>query len=87
MVNIHLRDKPAWFLEKNPTGTVPVLELDGQVVYESAVTMEYLDDLYPQKPLIPKDPFAKAQMRILIERFNKVRTGKFHFFYVYFGES
>ena len=37
-VNINLKDKPEWFLELNPRGTVPVIEHpDGRVIYESAI--------------------------------------------------
>ena len=37
-VNINLKDKPEWFLEMNPLGKVPVIEMpDGKVLYESAI--------------------------------------------------
>uniref|UniRef100_A0A3B3VJ96 GST N-terminal domain-containing protein n=1 Tax=Poecilia latipinna TaxID=48699 RepID=A0A3B3VJ96_9TELE len=44
-INIHLRNKPEWFLEKNPLGMVPTLETPaGEVIYESPITCEYLDE-------------------------------------------
>lgn len=37
-VNVNLMDKPEWFVEMNPAGAVPVIELpDGKVLYESAI--------------------------------------------------
>lgn len=37
-VNINLKDKPEWYLEMNPMGKVPTIEMpDGKVIYESAI--------------------------------------------------
>jgi len=70
-----LKDKPDWFLEKNPLGLVPTLETQsGQVVYESPITCEYLDEVYPEKKLCPSDPFERAQQKMLLEHFSKVYT-------------
>ncbi|XP_051504631.1 glutathione S-transferase omega-1-like [Myxocyprinus asiaticus] len=72
-VNINLKDKPNWYLEKNPAGTVPALETpSGQVIYESLITCEYLDEVYPEKKLIPSDPFERAQQKMLLENYSKV---------------
>src|SRR5207253_9474262 len=51
-VVIDLDNRPDWLYEKNPVGTVPVLEEDGFVLPESAVIMEYLDERYPEPPLL-----------------------------------
>ncbi|KAF4090450.1 hypothetical protein AMELA_G00051940 [Ameiurus melas] len=72
-ININLKEKPEWYLEKNPLGLVPTLETpSGQLVYESAITCEYLDEVYPEKKLFPSDPFAKAQQKMLLEDYSKV---------------
>lgn len=72
-INIHLKDKPDWFLEKNPLGLVPTLETPaGEVIYESPITCEYLDEVYPEKKLLPSSPFEKAQQKMLLEHFSKV---------------
>uniref|UniRef100_A0A3Q3BAV1 Glutathione S-transferase omega n=1 Tax=Kryptolebias marmoratus TaxID=37003 RepID=A0A3Q3BAV1_KRYMA len=72
-VNINLSDKPDWFLEKNPLGLVPTLETPaGEVIYESLITCEYLDEVYPEKKLLPAPPFAKAQQKMMVESFSKV---------------
>jgi glutathione S-transferase len=68
-VAIDLGDRPAWLYEKNPAGKVPVLEEDGGLVLpESAVIMEYLDERYPEPPLLPADPAERALARLRIER-------------------
>src|ERR671938_542861 len=69
-VEVDLDDRPAWIYEKNSTGRVPVLEEDGFVLPESAVINEYLDERYPEPPLLPADPAARAAARMLIFRFD-----------------
>lgn len=55
------------FLARSPMGKVPFLELDGgRRLAESDVIAEYLEDAYPQKPLLPKDPFERAKVRELL---------------------
>jgi len=51
------------YLAINPVGKVPAL-IDGKViVHDSTIVGEYLEDKYPQKPLLPKDPDARARAR------------------------
>jgi glutathione S-transferase len=55
------------FLARSPMGKVPFLELDGgKRLSESEVICEYLEDAYPQKPLLPRDPLERAKVRELI---------------------
>ncbi|HEU0259176.1 MAG TPA: glutathione S-transferase family protein [Burkholderiales bacterium] len=55
------------FVARSPMGKVPFLELDGgRRLAESEVILEYLEDAYPQKPLLPKDPFERAKVRELV---------------------
>ncbi|HEX4927639.1 MAG TPA: glutathione S-transferase family protein [Burkholderiales bacterium] len=54
------------FLARTPMGKVPFLEVDGEHLVESQVICEYLEDAYPQKPLYPRDPLARARVRELI---------------------
>jgi glutathione S-transferase len=55
------------FLARSPMGKVPFLELDdGRRLAESDVILEYLEEAYPQKPLLPKDPWQRAKVRELI---------------------
>ena len=43
VINSQLRNKPSWLLELNPFGRVPVLIHDGNTIYESLVTCEYIE--------------------------------------------
>lgn len=54
------------FLKINPRGKVPAIVDDGFALYESNAICEYLDEKYPQKPLMPKDASGRAQVRRLI---------------------
>jgi glutathione S-transferase len=53
------------YLALSPMGKVPYLEIDGTRLCESDVILEYLEEAYPQKPLLPKDPLARAKVREL----------------------
>jgi stringent starvation protein A len=68
VVSVDLTDRPAWIYEKNETGRVPVLEEDAWLLPESAVILEYLEERYPEPPLLPADPAERAQARVLIFR-------------------
>lgn len=68
-VNVDLKEKPEWFIERNPLGLVPTLEQDDHIVYESLITCDYLDDLYPSDRLTPADPYKQARDRMLVDFF------------------
>ena len=67
-VVIDLADRPAWLYELNPAGRVPVVEEDGWPLPESAVINEFLEERYPEPPLLPVDPAARAAARLRIFR-------------------
>jgi glutathione S-transferase len=54
------------YLALSPMGKVPYAEIDGTRLSESEVILEYLEDAYPAKPLLPKDPLARAKVRELV---------------------
>ncbi len=54
--------RPA-YLALNPNGVVPTLVDDGTPIIESSVICEYLDEKWPQPPLVPEDIVARARMR------------------------
>lgn len=54
------------YLTINPLGKIPALDDDGRHVIESGVILEYLEDRFPQKPLLPADPFERARVRTLL---------------------
>ncbi|MEO7578705.1 MAG: glutathione S-transferase N-terminal domain-containing protein, partial [Massilia sp.] len=61
-IDIDLADKPAWFLALSPLGKTPLLMIGDQVIFESAVICEYLEDT--QAPALhPADPLGRARHR------------------------
>jgi len=64
--NCRPSQKDEW-LARSPMGKVPILEVDGARLAESQIICEYLEEAYPQKPLYPKDPLARAKVRELIQ--------------------
>lgn len=55
------------FRKDSPMGKVPFLRTDRGVLTESQVLTEYIEDVYPEPPLYPKDAFERARIRELIE--------------------
>ena len=63
-VDLHRFEQHApWFLALNPEGQVPVLVHDGNIITHTSVINEYLDDVFPDVPLRPENPVARARMR------------------------
>jgi len=56
------------YLRLNPSGVVPTLVHDGMPVIESTVINEYIDDVYPDRPLRPSTPLARMSMRLWSKR-------------------
>jgi glutathione S-transferase len=52
-------------LAANPKAQVPVLEDGALTLYDSTLILEYLEDRYPEPPLYPADPEARARCRQL----------------------
>src|SRR3954452_8462008 len=67
-VVIDLADRPAWLYELNPVGRVPVLDKGGWALPESVVINEFLEESYPDPPLLPVDPEARAAARLQVFR-------------------
>lgn len=67
LTEVDLYNKPDWFKQLSPYGKVPLLRHNGQIVYESRIINEYLEDAFPQRPLLPSDPGQKAKARIWID--------------------
>jgi glutathione S-transferase len=56
------------YMQLNPNGVVPTLVHDGRPVIESSVILYYLDEAFPEHPLMPRDPHDRATVRL----FNKL---------------
>jgi glutathione S-transferase len=55
------------YLKLNPNGVVPTLDHDGNVVIDSSVIIEYLDEIVPEPArFTPTSPVARAKMRALM---------------------
>jgi len=65
-IDIDLANKPDWFLKISPLGKVPVLKVDDDVIFESAVIAEFLEDTV-SPPLHPADAVRRADHRAWIE--------------------
>lgn len=55
------------FLRLNPYGKVPVLVDGDRILFESCIINEYLDEVYPDPPLMPKDAYLRARGRIIVD--------------------
>jgi glutathione S-transferase len=55
------------FAQSSPLGKIPFVETEYGALSESQVILEYLEERYPEKPMYPKDPFARAKCRELIQ--------------------
>ena len=62
---IDLNDQPDWFKEISPLGQVPVLKVGDDVLFESSVIQEYVDEITPPS-LQPADALVKAKNRAWI---------------------
>lgn len=78
------RKEPS-FLQLNPRGLVPTLGVPvpgkgEQPLIESGIICEYLDETFPQTPLLPRDPFQRAKLRISIDYVTSRIIPAFHRF-------
>jgi len=69
-VHIDLRgpaseQRKAEYLAINPQGLVPALVVDGTTVAQSLAIIEYLDETYPEPPLLPRSALDRARVRAL----------------------
>ncbi|WP_408734457.1 maleylacetoacetate isomerase [Paraburkholderia bannensis] len=55
------------YLEINPQGLLPALEVEGAVLTQSGAIIEYLEERHPNPPLLPADPLQRARVRALFQ--------------------
>ena len=66
-VYVDIRNKPDWFLKLSPSGKVPALSVDGQIIFESTVINEFLNELDSSQSLHPDNLVGRAFNRSWIE--------------------
>jgi maleylpyruvate isomerase len=75
-VSVHLvkdggQQHGATYTAMNPMAQVPLLELDdGRRIGQSVAILEYLEEAFQAIPLLPADPYARAETRQLVEIIN-----------------
>lgn len=73
-IEIDLKNKSERFLAVSPYGKVPALFHDGKTIYESVIINEYLDEVFPNPPLMPKSYTYRAKARIWTHYCNEYFT-------------
>jgi glutathione S-transferase len=63
-IEIDFQNKSEPFLAVSPYGKVPALFHDGKTIYESVIINEYLDEVFPNPPLMPESYAFRAKARI-----------------------
>lgn len=74
---IDLADPPEWFLALSPLKKVPVLEVNGEVLFESVAILEYVEEAYSPR-LHPEDLVLRARNRAWIEFANQCMWDALH---------
>lgn len=67
---VHLRrneQRASVFLERNPQGLVPALEDDGAMLTQSLAIIEYLEERFPEPPLLPPAAADRAWVRAMAQ--------------------
>ncbi|MBG1240028.1 glutathione S-transferase family protein [Nostoc sp. NZL] len=83
-IEIDLQNKPDGYTQISHYGKVPAIKHGDVEIYESVIINEYLDEVFLEPPLLPRDPANKAIARIwidyantrLVPAFNKLLRGK-----------
>jgi glutathione S-transferase len=63
-----------WYLKLNENGVVPTLTHGADVIIDSSVICEYLDEVFPEISLSPKHAVGRAQMRTWRQFFDEIPT-------------
>ncbi|MBU3845749.1 MAG: maleylacetoacetate isomerase [Candidatus Acinetobacter avistercoris] len=58
-------NKNAEFKQINPQGFVPVIEINDQLLIQSPAIMEWIEETYPDVPMLPQDAFGRARVRAI----------------------
>lgn len=84
-IEVELIEERYWerdpdFLRRNPAGKVPVLRMDNRILSESQAICEYLEEIEPSPPLLPRNPEARFEARRIVgwfdDKFNEEVTSR-----------
>ncbi len=84
-IEVELVEERYWeqdsdFLRRNPAGKVPVLKMGNRTMADSTAICEYLEEVQPSPPLLPKDSESRYEVRRLVawfdDKFNRECTEK-----------
>lgn len=75
-VYINFQDKPEWLPELNPASQIPIMEIGDEIVSETIVIYDYLEQKFPQVKTQPTDPYLKAKDKIFIDHTREYLTSK-----------
>ena len=64
---IDLSNKPKWYMDMVPTGLVPAVKIEGELICESKSILLELENRFPENPLLPEESEKKAIALNLIE--------------------
>ncbi|KAI3436264.1 hypothetical protein D9Q98_002317 [Chlorella vulgaris] len=64
-------DKPPEFMRKVPSGLLPVLEIDGRMITESAVIQQVLEQIQPERPMLPPEGSPERQRAAQLMRLER----------------
>jgi glutathione S-transferase len=67
LTEVDLYNKPDWFKQISPYGKVPLLKHNDNLIYESRIINEYLEEAFPARALLPRDPVLRSRARIWID--------------------
>jgi len=78
-IEVELVEERYWehdkdFMRRNPAGKVPVLRIGDRTLAESGAICEYIEERYPEPPLMPKSPEDRFEVRRIVSWFDD----KFH---------
>lgn len=62
------------YLKLNPNGVMPTLVHDGSVIIDSSAICEYIDEVFPDPPLVPADPAERARTQAWMRYMEEVPT-------------
>lgn len=66
-IDISVKQRPDAFNQVSPFGKVPVFVHDGKVILESANILQYIDEVWPNPPMMPSHPHQRAYARQWIQ--------------------